>query len=185
MSVGDEAAAAGYPLVSSSGTGGEVHNGFLEINRTRDFIAELKALFPNYFPEEAASKSSLTGYTTFGWQNETNLTLQLLPSSIYYITFDILYSGAKLNWGWVFPSGAGGSYTAVHTPVGGILNNYGYSFADENNADYSSGLMGISGGGRITIGATGGTFALRVSPHISGQHTNINGGSVLNAKKIG
>ena len=45
MAVGDEAAAAGYPLVPSTGPGGEVHNGYLEINRTRDFVAEVKGLF--------------------------------------------------------------------------------------------------------------------------------------------
>lgn len=42
MAVGDEAVAAGYPLVPNSGTGGEVKNGALEINRTRDFVAEVK-----------------------------------------------------------------------------------------------------------------------------------------------
>jgi hypothetical protein len=42
MAVGDEAIAAGYPLVPNSGTGGEVKNGALEINRTRDFVAEVK-----------------------------------------------------------------------------------------------------------------------------------------------
>ena len=41
MAIGDDAAAAGYPLVPSSGTGSEVALGAQEINRTRDMIAEL------------------------------------------------------------------------------------------------------------------------------------------------
>lgn len=41
MAVGDEASAAGYPLVPDSGTGGEVAEGAMEINRTRDFVAEV------------------------------------------------------------------------------------------------------------------------------------------------
>ena len=44
MAVGDEAQAAGYPLVPASGAGSEVSQGYLEINRTRDFLAELKTL---------------------------------------------------------------------------------------------------------------------------------------------
>lgn len=49
MAVGDAAAAAGYPLVPDEGpdgTGGKVKEGYNEINRTRDFIAALKALIP-------------------------------------------------------------------------------------------------------------------------------------------
>lgn len=50
MAVGDDAAAAGYPLVPESGTGGEVHNGYLEINRTRDFVAQVKNLIVAIWP---------------------------------------------------------------------------------------------------------------------------------------
>jgi hypothetical protein len=49
MAVGDAAAAAGYPLVPDEGpdgTGGKVKEGYNEINRTRDFLAALKALIP-------------------------------------------------------------------------------------------------------------------------------------------
>jgi len=44
MPVGDDAVGAGMPLVPASGTGSEVHNGYLEINRTRDFVAQARAL---------------------------------------------------------------------------------------------------------------------------------------------
>ena len=44
MAIGDEASAAGYPLVPDTGTGGEAKLGAQEINRTRDFVAEVKGL---------------------------------------------------------------------------------------------------------------------------------------------
>ena len=46
MAVGDQAAAAGYPLVPDTGEEGRVRWGAREINRTRDLIAILKALVP-------------------------------------------------------------------------------------------------------------------------------------------
>lgn len=42
MAVGDDAAAAGYPLLV--GTVDLVKDGDTEINRTRDFVAQVKAL---------------------------------------------------------------------------------------------------------------------------------------------
>lgn len=46
MAVGDQAAAAGYPLVPDTGEEGRVRWGGREINRTRDLIAAVKALIP-------------------------------------------------------------------------------------------------------------------------------------------
>ena len=46
MAIGDAAAAAGYPLVPDTGEEGRVRYGAREINRTRDFIAAVKALIP-------------------------------------------------------------------------------------------------------------------------------------------
>lgn len=46
MAVGDQAAAAGYPLVPDTGEQGRIRWGALEINRTRDFIAQVWALIP-------------------------------------------------------------------------------------------------------------------------------------------
>lgn len=46
MAVGDQAAAAGYSLVPDTGEEGRVRWGAREINRTRDFIAAVKALIP-------------------------------------------------------------------------------------------------------------------------------------------
>lgn len=46
MAVGDQAVAAGYPIVPDTGEEGRVRWGGREINRTRDFIAVVKALIP-------------------------------------------------------------------------------------------------------------------------------------------
>jgi hypothetical protein len=50
MAIGDEASAAGYPLVPDTGDGGEAKLGAQEINRTRDMVAEVKNLIPSIWP---------------------------------------------------------------------------------------------------------------------------------------
>lgn len=47
MAEGDAAAAAGYPTVPDTGEEGRVRWGAREINRTRDFIAQIKGLIPS------------------------------------------------------------------------------------------------------------------------------------------
>lgn len=44
MAVGDEATAAGYPLVPDTGEEGRVRWGAREINRTRDLVAAVASL---------------------------------------------------------------------------------------------------------------------------------------------
>lgn len=46
MAVGEDAEAAGYPIVPDDGEEGRVRWGAREINRGRDFLAQLKALIP-------------------------------------------------------------------------------------------------------------------------------------------
>lgn len=47
MAIGDDATAAGYPLVpNEGGEDAKVKYGAAEINRTRDFIAQLKTSVP-------------------------------------------------------------------------------------------------------------------------------------------
>lgn len=46
MAVGDDASASGYPLVPDSGEEGRVRWGSREINRTRDFVAQVLAKIP-------------------------------------------------------------------------------------------------------------------------------------------
>ena len=48
MAIGDDATAAGYPLVpNEGGEDAKVKYGAAEINRTRDFIAQVKASVPS------------------------------------------------------------------------------------------------------------------------------------------
>lgn len=47
MAVGDEATAAGFPIVPDTGEEGRVRWGGREITRTRDFLAQVKNLIPN------------------------------------------------------------------------------------------------------------------------------------------
>lgn len=46
MAVGDDAVNAGYSIVPDTGEEGRVRWGGREINRTRDFVAQVKALIP-------------------------------------------------------------------------------------------------------------------------------------------
>lgn len=68
MAVGDQATAAGFPIVPDTGEEGRVRWGGREINRTRDFIAAVKALIPvgKSAYRSAAGISSGTGDPTGG-----------------------------------------------------------------------------------------------------------------------
>lgn len=46
MAIGDDALAAGYPLVPNTGEEGRVRFGAREINNTRDIAARIKKLIP-------------------------------------------------------------------------------------------------------------------------------------------
>lgn len=50
MAIGDDAAAAGYLLVPDTGEDGKVKWGARELNRTRDYIAQVLALIPAIWP---------------------------------------------------------------------------------------------------------------------------------------
>lgn len=58
MAVGDDATAAGYALVS--GSAGLVKDGDLEINKTRDYIAQVKALILAVWPITAGGTGAST-----------------------------------------------------------------------------------------------------------------------------
>jgi hypothetical protein len=68
MAIGDDATAAGYPIVPDTGEEGRVRWGAREITRTRDFIALVKSLIPlgkgGY--RTASGISSGTGVPTGG-----------------------------------------------------------------------------------------------------------------------
>lgn len=51
MAIGDDAASAGYPLVPDTGSDdARVRWGARELNRTRDFVAQVKGLIPAIWP---------------------------------------------------------------------------------------------------------------------------------------
>ena len=79
MAVGDDAVAAGYPVVPDTGEEGRVRWGAREINRCRDFIAQVKALIPvgKAAYRSAAGITSGTGAPTGG--NDGDVYFQILP----------------------------------------------------------------------------------------------------------
>lgn len=46
MPIGDNAIAAGFPIVPETGEEGRVRWGARELNRSRDFVGQVKALIP-------------------------------------------------------------------------------------------------------------------------------------------
>lgn len=50
MAIGDDALNAGYTLVPNTGEDGRVRYGAREINRTRDYIAQVKATVLSIWP---------------------------------------------------------------------------------------------------------------------------------------
>lgn len=67
MAIGDDAVAAGYPLVPKSGERGMVNQGPDEINYTRDLIAQLK----NAAPATKSASRTLAGISS-GTANPDN-----------------------------------------------------------------------------------------------------------------
>lgn len=78
MAIGDNAATAGYPLVPDTGEEGRVRWGAREINRTRDFVAMVKALIPTGKAayRTAAGITSGTGEPTGG--NDGDIYLKIV-----------------------------------------------------------------------------------------------------------
>lgn len=79
MAIGDEAIAAGFTIVPDTGEDGRVRWGGREINRGRDFVAQVKALIPVGKPayRAAAGISSGTAAPTGG--NDGDIYFQVLP----------------------------------------------------------------------------------------------------------
>jgi hypothetical protein len=63
MAIGDEAKAAGYPIVPGTGDDGLVRYGAREINNTRDMLARLKNIVPTNKGAYRANAGIGSGYT--------------------------------------------------------------------------------------------------------------------------
>jgi hypothetical protein len=79
MAIGDEAVAAGFTLVPDSGEDGRVRWGSREINRTRDFIAQVKALIPVGKPAYRAAAGISSGTAAPSGGNDGDIYFQILP----------------------------------------------------------------------------------------------------------
>lgn len=64
MAIGDDAKAGGYAIVPNSDEEGKVKYGAREINRTRDYVAQLKTTMLAKFPTSWAINKGGTGSTT-------------------------------------------------------------------------------------------------------------------------
>lgn len=78
MAIGDQALAAGFPLVPGNGEEGLAKWGAREFNRTRDLLAAVKALIPVGKPayRAAAGISSGTGPPAGG--NDGDIYFQIV-----------------------------------------------------------------------------------------------------------
>lgn len=80
MAVGDDATGAGYSLVPDTGEDGKVKWGAREINRTRDYVAQVKASQPTGVSGYQAAAGIIMGTvdpTTEGVNG--NIYLKILP----------------------------------------------------------------------------------------------------------
>ena len=62
MAIGDAAQAAGYGVVPDTGEDGRVRWGAREINKTRDFIAQVKASIATTWPINRGGTGATTAY---------------------------------------------------------------------------------------------------------------------------
>lgn len=78
MAIGDEAVAAGLSLVPDTGEDGRVRWGGREINRTRDFVAQIKALIPVGKPAYRAAGGISSGTASPSGGNDGDIYFKIL-----------------------------------------------------------------------------------------------------------
>lgn len=61
MAVGDDAKEQNYPIVPDTGEEGRVRWGARELNRTRDFIAQVRKMIPSSKPAYRAAAGITSG----------------------------------------------------------------------------------------------------------------------------
>lgn len=78
MAVGDAAIAAGFTVVPDTGEEGRVRWGAREINRTRDFIATVRALIPVGKASYRASAGITSGTTDPTGGNDGDIYFKII-----------------------------------------------------------------------------------------------------------
>lgn len=78
MAVGDQAQEAGFTLVPDTGEEGRVRWGAREINRTRDFIAVVKAMIPVGKASYRAAAGITAGTAAPSGGNDGDIYLRIL-----------------------------------------------------------------------------------------------------------
>jgi hypothetical protein len=78
MAIGDAALAAGMALVPDTGEEGRVRWGGRELNRTRDFIAAIKALIPVGKPAYRAAAGISSGTSDPSGGNDGDIYFKII-----------------------------------------------------------------------------------------------------------
>lgn len=82
MAIGDDALAAGLALVPNTGDPGKVKLGAQEINRTRDYVAQVKGLIPvgiGAFQVASGITASTAAPDNGDGKADGNIYLMILP----------------------------------------------------------------------------------------------------------
>lgn len=79
MAIGDDAVAAGLSLVPDTGEDGRVRHGGREFNRTRDFIAQVKALIPVGKPAYRTAAGISSGTAAPSGGNDGDIYFKIIP----------------------------------------------------------------------------------------------------------
>jgi hypothetical protein len=185
MAIGDEALAAGYPLVPSTGDGAQVNLGAQEINRTRDFVAEVKNSVQS-FPEMAAWTTESVSRATSTRDTDPELTLAILPSSSYLVIAQIVYSGpsgVNMNVTWGAPAGINGGYSLEGEKAGGTSYFNEQLWGDDITMLTDAHCFTVSG--ILHVGSTGGNFSLRWGSGTNGSNVTRGVNSAMFTKKVG
>jgi hypothetical protein len=78
MAIGDNAAAAGLPLVPDTGEEGRVRWGAREINRTRDEVAQTMAMVPVGKAAYRTASGITSGYTDPTGGNDGDIYFKII-----------------------------------------------------------------------------------------------------------
>lgn len=79
MAIGDNAISAGFPVVPDTGEEGRVRWGARELNRTRDFVAQVKALIPVGKPAYRSASGISAGTAAPTGGSDGDIYFQIIP----------------------------------------------------------------------------------------------------------